>query len=158
MPRRQSLAAVASVAAAAAALVVVTSAAASAPLHGTGTSTLTFTKVLSVREAGGNTIIEQLNTRQDVGAFTGIVNEDQRLVVHPNGIITTHATASITGTYAGCGSAPVTQDLQLEGQISATGDITANFTTVGNPAVNVHGTVSGTTASNTVDFTIDYHC
>jgi hypothetical protein len=159
MPTRHVLAAVASVAAAAAALAVVSSATASAPLHGTGQSTLVGTpNITSVRQADGNTIIEQTDTRQDVGAFTGIVNEVQRLVVHPDGHITTHATASITGTYAGCGSAPVTQNLQLEGQISEAGDITANFTTTGNAPVTVHGTVSGTTASNIVDFAIDYHC
>jgi hypothetical protein len=134
------------------------SAAASAPLHGTGTSTLTSSVPVSVSQAGPNTIIEQNNVRMDVGAFTGTVYEHQRLLVHPDGHITTHAEATITGTYAGCGSTPVTQDLQLEGQISAAGDITANFTTTGNPAVVVHGTVTGTTASSTVDFTIDYHC
>jgi hypothetical protein len=148
----------AAAAAAAAAALLATSAVGSPPLHGTGTSTLTATKIVSVRQAGGNTIIEQLNTRQDLGAFTGIVNEDQRLVVHPDGSITTHATASITGTYAGCGASPVTQNLQLEGQITAAGEISANFTTTGGAAVIVHGTVSGTTASNTVTFTIDYHC
>lgn len=135
-----------------------TSAAASAPLHGTGTSTLTASTILSISQADGNIIIEQLNTRTDLGAFTGIVTEHQRLVVHPNGLITTHADASITGTYEGCGSAPVTQSLQLEGQISPAGDIVANFTTTEHAAVIVRGTVEGTTASDTVNFTIDYHC
>jgi hypothetical protein len=158
MVTRRFLAALATVAAATGVLVGATSAVASPPLHGTGTSTLVDTQPVSFRQAGGNIIIEQLNTRVDVGAFTGTVYEDQRLVVHPDGHVTTHATASITGTYAGCGPAPVTQNLQLEGQVSASGEITANFTTTGNAAVTVHGTVSGTTASNTVDFTIDYHC
>jgi hypothetical protein len=149
---------VAAVAAVAAALVVAASAGASPPLHGTGTSTLISSTVVSVRQAGGNTIIEQHNVRQDLGAFTGTVIEDQRLVVHPDGHVTTYADATITGTYAGCGSTPVTQSLQLEGQVSPTGDITANFTTTGHPAVVVHGTVAGSALSDTVTFTIDYHC
>ena len=156
MSRNRILGGVATVAAVAGALFA-TSAAASAPLHGTGTSTLVSTNVDSVRTADGNTIIEQDNVRADLGAFTGTVYEHQRLVVHPDGHITTHADATVVGTYTGCGGT-VTQALQLEGQISAAGVITANFTTTQNPAVNVHGTVSGTTASNTVDFTIDYHC
>src|SRR5262249_31681662 len=99
----------AAVAAVAAALVLATSATASAPLQGTSTSTITSSTVLSVRQADGNTIIEQLNTRVDAGAFTGTVTEHVWLVVHPNGLITTHAEASLTGTYAGCGPTPVTQ-------------------------------------------------
>jgi hypothetical protein len=111
-----------------------------------------------MRTGGPNTILELLNTRQDVGAFTGTVTEHQWLTVHPTGLITTHADATLAGTYAGCGPGTVTQDIHLEGQISPTGDISANFATTGGAAVIVHGTVAGTTASNTVTFTIDYHC
>jgi hypothetical protein len=57
------LAAVATVAAVAGALFASASAT-SAPLHGTGMSTLTFSTILSIREADGNTLIEQLNTRR----------------------------------------------------------------------------------------------
>jgi hypothetical protein len=135
-----------------------TSAAASAPLHGTGASTLTSSTVLSIRQDGPNTLIEQSNTRSDTGAFTGTVTEHQWLTVHPTGLITTHADATLNGTYAGCGPAVVTQSIHLEGQISPTGDISANFATTGGAAVIVHGTVEGTTASPTVNFTIDYHC
>jgi hypothetical protein len=157
MTRNRFLGGVATVAAVVGVLFA-TAAAASAPLHGTGLSTLVSSSPpSSVREADGNTIIEQDDVRSDVGAFTGTVYEHQRLVIHPDGHINTHADATIVGTYAGC-TGTVTQDLQLEGQISAAGVITANFTTTQNPAVNVHGTVSGTTASNTVTFTIDYHC
>jgi hypothetical protein len=142
----------------AAALVVVTSAAASAPLHGTGTSTLTSSTLLSIRQADGNTIIEQLNTRADAGAFTGTVLEHVWLVVHPTGLVTLHAEATLAGTYAGCGPTPVTQSIRLAGQTSPTGDISANFATVDGAPIVVHGTVQGTTASNTVNFSIDYHC
>jgi hypothetical protein len=135
-----------------------TSAAASAPLHGTGTSTLVSSTVLSVRQDGPNTVIEQLNTRSDAGAFTGAVYEHQWVTVHPTGLITTHADATLVGVYPDCGPTTVTQSIHLEGQISPAGDISANFATTGNAAVIVHGTVAGTTASNTVTFTIDYHC
>jgi hypothetical protein len=137
---------------------VASSAGAGPPLHGTGTSTLVASTVVSVRQADGNTIIEQLNTRHDVGAFTGTVDEDQVLVVHPTGLITTYAKANLIGTYAGCGPTVVMQSLSLEGQITPDGEISANFATTGGAAVVVHGTVQGTTASNTVNFTIDYHC
>jgi hypothetical protein len=66
--------------------------------------------------------------------------------------------ASLHGTYAGCGPTVVTQSIALEGRISPAGAISANFATTGGTAVIVHGTVEGTTASNTVTFTIDYHC
>jgi hypothetical protein len=140
------------------ALALAASATASRPLHGTGTSTLVSTTVLSVRQADGNTIIEELNTRQDVGAFTGTVNEHEWLVVHPNGLVTLHADATLDGTYPACGPAAVSQAIHLEGQVSPAGEISANFATVGGAAVIVQGTVSGTTASNTVDFEISYHC
>jgi hypothetical protein len=157
MSRNRILGGVATAAAVAGTLFA-TAATASAPLHGTGLSTLVSqSPPTSVRLAGGNTIIEQDDVRADVGAFTGTVYEHLRLVIHADGSINTHADATIVGTYAGC-TGTVTQDLQLEGTISAAGVITANFTTTQNPAVNVHGTVSGTTASNTVQFTIDYHC
>jgi hypothetical protein len=148
----------AAVAAVGGALVLASLAAASPPLHGTGASTLTSSTVLSVRQADGNLMIEQLNTRSDVGAFTGTVTEHQWLVVHKTGLITTHAEATLNGTYAGCGPTSVTQSIHLEGQISPTGDISANFATTGGAAVIVHGTVEGTTASNTVNFEISYHC
>jgi hypothetical protein len=155
MAVRRFLAAVGVVAGA---LVLAASAAASAPLHGTGTSTLTSSTLLSARQADGNIILEQLNTRADAGAFTGDVTEHLWLVVHPDGLVTLHAEATLTGTYAGCGAAPVTQSIRLAGQVSPTGDVSANFATVGGAAVIVQGTVSGTTATNTVNFEISYHC
>ena len=157
MIRSRVLGGVATIAAVAGGILA-TSAAASAPLHGTGLSTQTDSQPLSQRTAGPNTIFELLNTRQDVGAFTGTVTEHQWLTVHPDGLITTHADATLVGTYAGCGPQVVTQDIHLEGQISPAGVITANFATTGGATVIVHGTVAGTTASNTVTFTIDYHC
>jgi hypothetical protein len=148
----------AAVGVAAGALVLATSAGASAPLHGTGTSTQTSSTLLSLRQAGGDTILEQLNTRADVGVFTGTVTEHEWLVVHPNGLITLHAEATLNGTYAGCGSTPVTQSIRLAGQVSPAGEISANFATVGGAAVIVQGTVSGTTATPTVNFEDTYHC
>jgi len=146
------------VAAVAGTLALAASAAASPPLHGTGASTQTSSTTVSVRQADGNLIIEQLNTRVDVGAFTGTVDEHEWLVVHPNGLVTLHAEATLNGTYAGCGPTPVTQVIRLAGQVSPTGDISANFATVDGAPVVVQGTVSGTTASNTANFEITYHC
>ena len=80
------------------------------------------------------------------------------LVVHPTGPITLHAEATLSGAYAGCGSTPVTQSIRLAGQISPAGDVTATFATTGGAAVVVNGTVEGTTASDTVNFAITYHC
>jgi hypothetical protein len=157
MTRSRVLGGVATVAAVAGALFA-TSAAASAPLQGTGSSTLVNSTILSIRQADGNTIIEQANTRADVGAFTGTVTEHQWLTVHPDGHITTHAEATLDGTYPACGPAVVSQSIHLEGQISSAGEISANFATTGKAAVIVRGTVAGTTGSDTVTFTIDYHC
>jgi hypothetical protein len=149
----------ASVAVVAGALALAGSAgAAGPPLHGTGTSTLTSSTVLSFRQAGPNAFVEELNTRQDTGAFTGDVTEHLSLVVRPTGLVTFHAEAVLDGTYAGCGSAPVTQSIHLEGQISPAGVLSANFATVGGAPVVVHGTVAGTASSDTATFTIDYHC
>jgi hypothetical protein len=149
----------ASVAVVAGALALTGSAGSAGPaLHGTGTSTLTSSTLLSARQAGPNTFVEQLNTRADVGAFTGNVTEHLSLVAHPTGLVTFHAEAILDGTYAGCGSAPVTQSIHLEGRIAPTGELSANFATVGGAPVVVHGTVAGTASSNTAVFTIDYHC
>jgi hypothetical protein len=149
---------VAAVASIGGALVLAAAAAASQPLNGTGSSTQVSSTVLSVRQAGPNLIIEQMNTRSDVGAFTGTVTEHQWVTVHPDGHITTRAEATLDGTYPACGPDVVSQDIHLEGQISPEGVIKANFATTGKAAVVVHGTVAGTTASDTVTFTIDYHC
>jgi len=148
----------AAVTVAAGALALAAAAAGAPPLHGTGTSTLTSSTVVSARQADGNTIVEQLNTRVDVGAFTGTVTEHLWLVVHPTGAITLHAEATLRGTYPGCGAAPVTQEIRLAGQISATGEISANFATTGGAAVVVQGTVEGSAASATSNFEITYHC
>jgi len=146
------------VAALASPFLLTTSAVASAPLFGTGTSTLTSSVVLSAREADGNILIEQQNTRLDDGAFTGTVAEHLWLVVHPDGLITLHAEAVLSGTYPACSSEPVTQSIRLAGQIFPSGELRANFATVGGAAVVVHGTVEGSAASDTSNFEISYHC
>ncbi|HUR34379.1 MAG TPA: hypothetical protein VM032_11335 [Vicinamibacterales bacterium] len=139
-------------------LVLPTSVVASRPLYGTGTSTLIGSDILSFRQADGNILIEQQNTRLDDGAFTGTVDEHLWLVVHPNGLITLHAEAVLSGTYPACGSDPVTQSIRLAGEITPAGDIWANFATVQGAAVAVQGTVSGSAASLTSNFEIAYHC
>jgi hypothetical protein len=140
------------------ALGLAATASAAPPHHGTGTSTLTSSTVLSARQAGGNTFVEQHNTRVDVGAFTGTVDEHLSLVVHANGNITFNADAVLHGTYAGCGSAPVTQSIHLTGRIATDGTLTANFATFGGAPVKVQGTVAGNAASDTATFEITYHC
>jgi hypothetical protein len=158
MVTSRSFVGVALVAALASPFLLTTSAVASAPLSGTGTSTLTSSIVLSVRQADGNIVIEQQNTRLDDGAFTGTVDEHLWLIVHPDGLITLRAEAVLSGTYPACGSDSVTQSIRLAGQIFPSGELRANFATVGGAAVVVHGTVAGSGASDTSDFEISYHC
>jgi hypothetical protein len=126
--------------------------------HGTGQSTLTSSTTLSVAQVGGRTIIDQLNMRADVGAFTGTVTEHIRLVVNPTGTTTLNATAELNGTYEGCGPKPVMQEITLSGLVDSSGNINSTFRTLGGAAVTVVGTVSGTTASPTSDFEITYFC
>ena len=135
-----------------------TTAAAAPPLHGTGTSTLTSSTVLSVAQDGKDTIIEQHNMRVDVGAFTGTVDEHLRLVIRPNGLLSFDAEAILNGTYAGCGSRVVTQSITLTGLISPSGKLTASFATTPGAAVDVHGTVVGSADSDTAHFEILYRC
>ena len=149
---------VAAVASVGGALVLAASAGASQPLTGTGSSSLTSSTTLSVRQAGQNLIIEQQNVRTDVGAFTGTVDEHLWLTVHPDGHVNTRAEATLHGTYPACGPDVVTQDIHLEGTVSPTGEVAANFATTGKAAVIVHGTVAGNAADPAVTFTIDYHC
>lgn len=132
--------------------------AAGPPLVGVGTSTLTSSDIVSVRQAGGNTFIEQHNTRADTGAFVGNVDEHLSLVVHPNGRITFHADAILDGVYPACGPDPVTQSITLSGQITPDGELRANFATTKGAAVIVQGTVAGSADSPTANFEIAYHC
>jgi len=134
------------------------SAGGSPPLAGTGLSTETSSTVLSFRQAGPNIVIEQQNVRQDIGAFTGRVDEHMFLTIHPNGIINLRAEAILSGTYPACGPESVVQAIHLEGQVSPDGAIGANFATTGGAAVVVQGTVEGSLASATASFEISYHC
>lgn len=132
--------------------------AASAPLYGTGTSTLTNSELVSLSQADGNILIEQHNTRVDVGAFTGTVDEHLWLVVHPNGLVTFHAEATLDGVYPACSADPVSQPIRLAGRIAPTGELSATFATTNHATVIVQGTVAGSGASDTSDFEIQYHC
>jgi len=134
------------------------SAVAAPPLQGTGTSTLMDSTVLSAKQLGGNTFVEQHNTRVDTGAFAGTVDEYLSLVIHANGNITFQADATLHGVYAGCGPTVVTQQIHLAGRIEQDGTLTANFATFGGAAVKVQGTVAGNGASPTAQFEITYHC
>jgi hypothetical protein len=141
------------------ALVVAASAAAGPVHHGTGTSTQTSSTTLSVTVTAGTTIIEQLNTRADVGVFTGTVTEHLELIVNNNtGVTTLDGVAELNGTYQGCGSRVVTQSILLTGLVTPAGEIRASFATTDGAAVPVHGTVVGTTASPTAVFEDTYFC
>ena len=128
------------------------------PFAGTGLSTETSSTVLSVRQAGPNLVLEQQNVRQDVGAFTGRVDEHLFLTIHADGSINLRAEAVLSGTYPACGPDSVTQSIHLEGTVSPDGEIGANFATTGGAAVPVQGTVEGSLASPTSNFEISYHC
>src|SRR5689334_15372193 len=78
--------------------------------HGTGKSTLTSSTTVGFSQTAGTTIIDQVNTRTDVGVFTGTVFEHLRLIINnTTGIITLDGVADLNGTYAGCGPKTVTQ-------------------------------------------------
>ena len=141
-----------------AAALAATTATAAPPLHGTGISTLTSSTILSVAQDGKDTIIEQHNTRVDVGAFTGTVDEYLRLVIHPTGLLSFTAEATLNGTYAGCGARVVTQSITLTGLISPAGSLTASFATTAGATVDVHGSVIGSADSDTAHFEILYRC
>ena len=147
------------VAAAGGALVLAASATPAVVHHGTGKSTLTSSTTLSFTQTAGLTIIDQFNTRDDVGVFTGTVSEHLRLIVHNDtGIITLDGVADLSGTYQGCGSRHVTQSIILTGTVTPAGEIRASFATTEGAAVPVHGTVNGTTGSPTADFEDIYFC
>jgi len=158
MATSRFFAVVAALAALANPLVPTLSAGGSRPLAGTGLSTETSSTVLSVRQAGPNIVIEQQNVREDVGAFTGRVDEHMFLTIHPDGIINLRAEAILSGTYPACGPESVRQAIHLEGMVSPDGVIGANFATTGGAAVPVQGTVEGSLSSPTANFEISYHC
>jgi hypothetical protein len=138
---------------------VAATAAVATPHRGTGTSTLTSSDVVGFKQVGGYTFVDQHNTRVDVGAFTGSVDEYLSLVIAPNGSITFSADATLHGTYAGCSVGTVTQQIHLTGRISPSdGRLDADFATFGGAPVKVTGTVLGNGASDTANFLITYWC
>jgi len=87
-----------------AALLFATPAMATPPLPASGTGEITSTTFTQVRTAGGNTLVELINTGTLMGTVAGAFLERTRIVFHRSGDFTFTAVADISGSAAGCGA------------------------------------------------------
>ena len=78
-----------------------TAMAASPHMLAAGTFNQTAVLSLDVREAGPNTIIEQTNQGVASGTLTGDLQDELRVVIHPNGSFNAHFTVTCVCTVEG---------------------------------------------------------
>lgn len=104
------------------AAVAVSGAAASGPTAASGTFTYTSSTFNSIREAGGNTIIDLSATVSYTGTLTGTSTLQGTLILHPNGTATFQDVETFTGTV---NSVPGALTLRLQGSTDQAGVITA---------------------------------
>jgi len=76
-------------------------AAASPPTSASGTFTYTSSTFNSVRQAGGNTIIDLSATVSYTGTFSGTSTVQGTLIFHPDGTANFHDVETFTGTVSG---------------------------------------------------------
>jgi Protein of unknown function (DUF3224) len=120
---------------AAVALVAVPGAAASAPTEATGTFTTTSATFNSMREVGGNTIIDLTSTVAYTGTFTGTSTVHGILIFHSDGVgaqfppwrANFHDVEVFTGTVNGV---PGTVTFNLNGSSDPTAAVKATDTIV----------------------------
>jgi hypothetical protein len=92
------------------AAIAASSASASPPIAANGTFTYTSSTFNSIREAGGNVIIDLSATVSYTGTFTGTSTVEGTLIFHADGSANFHDVETFTGTVNGV-SGTVTFDL-----------------------------------------------
>jgi hypothetical protein len=116
----------------------VTGAAASPPTSVSGTFTTTSGTFNSVREAGGNLIVELSGTASYTGSFTGTSTVEGILIIHADGSANFHDVEIFTGTVNGV---PGTVTFNLNGSNDSAGVLRANDVIVSatGELANLHG-------------------
>jgi hypothetical protein len=109
------------------AAVVTTGAAGSPPTQASGTVGNTSATFNSIREAGGNLIIDLTATASYTGTFSGTSTIDGILIVHADGSANFHDVEVFTGTVNGV---PGTVTFNLNGSNDSTGAVHATATIV----------------------------
>lgn len=104
------------------AAVAANGASASPPVGASGTFTYTSSTFNSIREAGGNVIIDLSATVSYTGTLTGISTLHGTLILHANGTANFQDVETFTGTVNGV---PGTVTFRLEGRTDQDGVITA---------------------------------
>jgi hypothetical protein len=97
-------------------------AAASSPIAASGTFTYTSSTFNSIREVGGNLIIDLSATVSYTGTFTGTSTLYGTLILHANGTANFQDVETFTGTV---NDVPGTLTLRLQGRTDQAGVITA---------------------------------
>ena len=97
-------------------------ASAAAPVAASGTFTYTSSTFNSIREAGGNVIIDLSATVSYTGTFTGTSTLHGTLILHANGAANFQDVETFSGTVNGV---PGTITFRLQGRTDQAGVITA---------------------------------
>jgi hypothetical protein len=134
---------------AAIALVATSGAAASPPTPASGTSTTTSATFNSMREVGGNTIIDLSSTIAYTGTFTGTSTVNGLLIFHSDGVgpqfppwrANFHDVEIFTGTVNGV---PGTVTFNLKGSSDPSGAVKGTYTIVSatGELAGLHGVLS----------------
>lgn len=103
-------------------------AAASPPFSASGTFTYTSSTFNSIREVGGNLIIDLSATVSYTGTFTGTSTLDGTLIVHANGTANFQDVETFTGTVNGV---PGTVTFELNGSNNSALEVHATATIIG---------------------------
>jgi hypothetical protein len=126
---------------------------------GSGSFTATG-KVISVRQADGNTIVTATEVQALTGALTGTRVASGTMTFHPDGTFTAHDSGTFTGTIDGrTGSITISGASSGTGS-TGTGQITGDRGTGGLAGLHLQGTfqpmiISATTAEGT--YSIRFH-
>jgi hypothetical protein len=116
-------------------------AAASTPIAASGTFTYTSSTFNSIREVGGNLIIDLSATVSYTGTFTGTSTLYGTLILHANGTANFQDVETFTGTVNGV---PGTLTLGLQGRTDQDGVITATdaIVSASGGLAGLHGVLS----------------
>jgi len=123
------------------AAVAATGAAASPPIAASGTFTYTSSTFNSIREVGGNLIIDLSATVSYTGTFTGTSTLHGTLILHANGTANFQDVETFTGTVNGVAG---TVTFRLQGRTDQAGVITATdvIVSASGELAGIHGVLS----------------
>jgi hypothetical protein len=124
-----------------------------------GTARITSLVFTGIRTAGGNTLLQGVESGVVTGTLMGTYVEHFDYVVHPNGDTSFHSVMAFTGTIVGCGSGAV--PFSLEG--SGDGAVTEGTQTAVGGADNALGVRAelrflATLAAGTIAYSGSYGC